>query len=439
MKTLYLKGVPNKKQELFFSSKAKYTAYGGARGGGKSWALRRKLVLLCLRYAGIKCLIIRRSFPELQYNHILPLRAELGGAVRYSESGKCFNFPNGSVLKLGYMADDGDTLQYQGQEYDIIALDEATQLTEYRFSALKACLRGANGYPKRMYLSCNPGGVGHAWVKRLFIDRIYRDGERAEDYAFIQATAYDNTVLMERDGEYIERLKSLPRELRAAWLDGRWDLFEGQFFSEISENSHVVEPFEQSRRVRRIGGLDYGFDMLAFVVLTADENGYVYVEREYAEPNLTLSEAGEKIAGLCSDINIDYIAASPDLWNRRQDSGLSGFEIMMAVHGMPTLIKADNRRIPGWRALREYLKRGQDGVPKMRFFSTCPETVRCLSSLTYDKTKTEDAAETPHEITHLPEALRYAVMSRIQSAERDEEIYNMRKRRYENRNSLINY
>ena len=438
MKKLYLRGTPNKKQELFFSSKAKFTAYGGARGGGKSWALRRKLVLLCLRYAGIKCLIIRRSFPELQYNHILPLRSELGGCVKYSDSGKCFNFPNGSVLKLGYMSDDGDTLQYQGQEYDIIALDEATQLTEHRFSALKACLRGTNGYPKRMYLSCNPGGVGHAWVKRLFIDRIYREGENPDDYAFIQATAYDNTVLMEKDSEYINTLKSLPKELRAAWLDGRWDLFEGQFFSELSEDIHVTEPIELSCGVRRIGGLDYGFDMLAFVCLAVDCDGRVYVEREYSESNLTLSAAAHKIAEICRGVNIDYIAASPDLWNRRQDSGLSGFEIMAGVQGMPPLIKADNRRIPGWRALREYLK-PDGGVPQMRFFSSCTDTLRCLSSLIYDKTKPEDAADTPHEITHLPEALRYAVMSRIQRADTAEEIYNMRKRRYENRNNLANY
>ena len=438
MKKLYLKGTPNKKQELFFSSKAKFTAYGGARGGGKSWALRRKLVLLCLRYAGIKCLIIRRSFPELQYNHILPLRAELGECVKYSESGKCFKFPNGSVLKLGYMSDDGDTLQYQGQEYDIIALDEATQLTEYRFSALKACLRGTNGYPKRMYLSCNPGGVGHAWVKRLFIDRIYHDGENPDDYAFIQATAYDNTVLMEKDGEYINTLKSLPKELRAAWLDGRWDLFEGQFFSEISEDIHVIPPFELPYGVRRIGGLDYGFDMLAFVCLAIDEDGRVYVEREYSEPNLTLSSAAHKIAEMCRGLDVDYISASPDLWNRRQDSGLSGFEIMANVHGMPPLIKADNRRVPGWRALREYLK-ADGGEPKMKFFKTCFDTFRCLSSLTYDKMKAEDASDTPHEITHLPEALRYAVMSRIQRADTAEEMYNMRKRRYENRNNLANY
>lgn len=439
MKTLYLKGVPNKKQALFFASKAKYTAYGGARGGGKSWALRRKLVLLCLRYAGIKCLVIRRSFPELQYNHILPLRAELGDCVKYSESGKCFKFPNGSVLKLGYMADDGDTLQYQGQEYDIIALDEATQLTEYRFSALKACLRGANEFPKRMYLSCNPGGIGHAWVKRLFIDRRYHDGENPDDYAFIQATAYDNTVLMEKDSEYIDRLRSLPKELRSAWLHGRWDLFEGQFFSEISEETHVIPPVSLRKGTRRIGGLDYGFDMLAFVCLAADSDGNVYLEREYAEPNLTLSSAGQRVAALCRDADIDYIAASPDLWNRRQDSGLSGFEIMSAVDGMPPLIRADNRRIAGWRAVREYLKADENTTPKLRFFSSCPETVRCMSALTYDKTKTEDAAETPHEITHLPEALRYAVMSRIQRADTAEELYNSRKRRYENRNNLANY
>ena len=439
MKTLYLKGVPNEKQKQFFASKTHYTAYGGARGGGKSWALRRKLVLLCLRYAGIRCLIIRRSFPELQYNHILPLRAELGSCVSYSESGKCFKFPNGSVLKLGYMADDGDTLQYQGQEYDIIALDEATQLTEYRFAALKACLRGANSFPKRMYLSCNPGGVGHAWVKRLFIDRRYNDGENPSDYSFIQATAYDNTVLMEKDPEYIQRLRSLPNDLRAAWLDGRWDLFEGQFFPQVQYDTHVVKAFEFSRRVNRIGGLDYGFDMLAFVCLASDELGNVYVEREYYRSNLTLSQAAEHIAQVCRGLRVDYIAASPDLWNRRQDSGLSGFEIMSCVPSMPSLIRADDRRIPGWRALREYFQNGKNGVPRLRFFDTCPETLRCITSLTYDKTKAEDASSFPHEITHLPEALRYAVMSRIERASNEKEEYLARKRRFESRFDIANY
>lgn len=436
MRTLILSGEPNEKQKLFFASKKKYTAYGGSRGGGKSWALRRKLILLCFRYPGIRCLIIRRSFPELRYNHIMPLRAELGSCVGYSETGKCFNFPNGSLLKLGYMNDDGDTLQYQGQEYDIIALDEATQLTEYQFSTLKACLRGTNGFPKRMYITCNPGGVGHAWVKRLFIDRRYHAGEDGDDYGFIQASAFDNKVLMEKDSEYIKQLQSLPEGLRRAWLYGQWDVFEGQFFPEL-DNEHICEPFTPPRYARLFGGLDYGFDMLAFVIGTLDSDGNLYIIHEYCRSGLTLTEAATEISKICTLYRCDYIAASPDLWNRRQDTGRSGFEIMMSVPGVPPLIRADDRRVAGWRVLREYLHGG--GGEKLYISRLCPELYRCLSLLTYDKARLEDCSDEPHSITHLPEALRYLVMSRLEKAQTEKERYEARRRRAENRNSIIYY
>ncbi len=436
MKELILKGVPNEKQKMFFASKHKYTAYGGSRGGGKSWALRRKLILLCFRYPGIRCLIIRRSFPELRYNHILPLRSELGDCVSYSETGKCFTFPNGSIIKPGYMNDDSDTLQYQGQEFDIIALDEATQLTEYQFSTLKACLRGTNGHPKRMYLTCNPGGVGHAWVKRLFIDRRYNIGENGDEYTFIQAKAYDNTVLMETDGEYIKQLESLPDSLRRAWLDGEWDVFEGQFFPEVTDE-HLFDIRDIPREHRVIGGLDYGFDMLAFILAYCDTEGNITVFKEYFESDLTLSQASERIARACAGYRCEYIAASPDLWNRRQDTGRSGFEIMTDAADIPQLIRADDRRVPGWRQLREYLH-GEQGRG-LKISSCCPELFRCLSLLTYDKSRPEDCADEPHSITHLPEALRYLVMSRPQSASSISELYEQRRRRYENRNGIAYY
>ena len=226
-KTRRIRGKPNERQKLFFASRARYTAYGGARGGGKSWALRRKLVGLCLRYAGIHCLLVRRSLGDLKANHVRPILEEYGDAVCWHEGEKLFRFPNGSVIALGFCACDRDALRYQGQEYDVIAIDEATQLSEYQFSIFKACLRGTGAYPRRMYLTCNPGGVGHAWVKRLFIDRDYRPGERPEDYGFIPARVYDNTVLLEADPDYVTALQSLPPRLRDAWLDGRWDVFEG--------------------------------------------------------------------------------------------------------------------------------------------------------------------------------------------------------------------
>lgn len=194
-------GTPNPKQEAFFRAKNRFIAYGGARGGGKSWALRKKAMLLGCRYPGIRMLLIRRSFPELRENHIFPLIGELSGIANYKADDKTFRFTNGSRLVLGYCANEHDVDQYQGQEYDIIFIDEATHFPERVFSVLTACLRGVNDFPKRMYLTCNPGGVGHAWVKRLFVDREYRATENPEDYAFIQARVYDNTALLKNGGD----------------------------------------------------------------------------------------------------------------------------------------------------------------------------------------------------------------------------------------------
>lgn len=401
-----LKGTPNEKQAEFFRSEAKYTAYGGARGGGKSWALRRKLVALCLRYPGIHCLIIRRTLAELKQNHVNPLLCELGGDVSYSAGEGTISFPNRSRIDLGYLACDSDTLRYQGQEYDIIAIDEATQLTEYQFSTLKGCLRGIGSYPRRMYLTCNPGGVGHAWVKRLFIDRVYREGEKASDYKFIKALVYDNPYLIKQNPGYIDSLKSLPEKLRAAWLDGRWDIFEGQFFPEFSRELHVSRT--DGSDGKRFCAFDYGFDRFALLLCTAEGDG-IRVFREYCESNLTISEAGEKLAELCRMYGggFGYAAASPDLWNRRQDSGFSGFEIMSRIPGIPPLIRADDRRIAGWRALREAMHR-PGGLLIDR---SCHELISSLEALLTDEHDPEDASSTPHAITHAPEALRYAIMS----------------------------
>ena len=173
--------VPNEKQRQFFLARERYIAYGGARGGGKSWAVRVKALLLSLEYPGIRLLIIRRTLPELEENHIRPLRALIGSEAEYRDKDKSFRFQNGSLLRFGYCDAESDVLRYQGQEYDCIFLDEATQLTEYQFQTFKGCLRGVNAFPKRLYITCNPGGVGHGWVKRLFIERRFLPGDRGED------------------------------------------------------------------------------------------------------------------------------------------------------------------------------------------------------------------------------------------------------------------
>lgn len=408
---LRIQGKPTERQKRFFASRARYTAYGGARGGGKSWALRRKLVALCLRYPSIRCLLVRRSYSELKANHVRPLLAEYGPLISYRESEKCLCFPNGSTIALGYCASSRDVLRYQGQEYDIIAIDEATQLSEYQFSIFKACLRGTGDVPRRMYLTCNPGGIGHAWVKRLFVDRVFREGEDPRDYLFIPAQVYDNPVLLAADPDYVRQLESLPKKLRDAWLLGRWDVFEGQFFPEFLPERHVCDPRAIPQPLRRFVAIDYGFDMLAALLIGVDASGNLFVLCEVCKPNLTLREAAQEIAELCRGMGAEYAVASPDLWNRRQETGKSGFEVMQAVSGMPPMRAADNRRIPGWRILREYLN--SDGqTPMLRISSQCTELCRSLPALLCDALHPEDASGEPHAVTHAPEALRYAVMSR---------------------------
>ena len=412
-KVKIIAGVPNMRQKEFFASRAKYTAYGGARGGGKSWALRRKLVAMCLRYEGIHCLLVRRSLSELRTNHILPFLREYGALMTFSASDGCLRFKNGSRIDLGYCASDRDVLRYQGQEYDVIAIDEATQLSEYRFSIFKACLRGANDFPHRMYLTCNPGGIGHSWVKRLFIDKKYRFGETPCDYAFIPALVFDNDALLERDPDYVKALESLPPKMRDAWLYGKWDIFEGQFFPEFDESVHVTDPVPNDRFISFFGAMDYGFDMLAVLLFGVDDRGNVYVIDERCVSGLTLSEAAYQVTDLCRGRRVAFIASSPDLWNRRQDSGRSGFEIMQSIPHMPPMIPADDRRIAGWRVVREYLSPPSHLSPTLRIYPACRELIRCLPSLLYDKSRTEDASGEPHDITHAPEALRYGLMSRF--------------------------
>ena len=428
-RSLRIGGVPNDRQREFFACRCKFVAYGGARGGGKSWALRRKLVLMCLRYPGLRCLLVRRTLPELRSNHLQPLLAEYGEILTYCERDRALIFENGSTITLGYSAAERDALRYQGQEYDVIALDEATQLSEYQFSIFKACLRGTRDCPRRMYLTCNPGGVGHAWVKRLFIDREYRGGEDPDDYAFIPATVFDNGVLTRADPDYVRRLETLPPRLREAWLYGKWDVFEGQFFTEFDESRHICAENAIPRARHAIVAFDYGFDMLAAYICISDADGRIYVTDEFCAPNLTLGEAAIRIAELCRGKNVEFAVASPDLWNRRQDTGKSGFEIMQETSGMPPMRPADDRRIPGWRLMREHLKDREDGLPGLIISRRCRELIRCMPALLFDKNRTEDASGEPHSVTHSPEALRYAMMSRFATPEGTEHKFRFRTNR----------
>lgn len=408
-------GKPNKKQEEFFKADARFIAYGGARGGGKSWAVRKKAELLALNYAGIRILILRRTYPELRENHIFPMIADLRGIAKYRESDHSITFPNGSRIIYGYMDSERDALQYQGQEYHIVFLDEATQFTEYQYSILTACIRSADDLPKRMYLTCNPGGVGHAWVKRLFIDRDYRGAEKAEDYVFIKASVYDNTALMGNDRGYVEMLENLPPGLREAWLMGDWDVLEGRYFTEFDRDIHVIPEKRYPQNWARYFAMDYGLDMLAGIWAVISPEGHMYVYREVYKSGLIISDAAKLILE-CTPTHENIIGwiAPPDLWNRRQDTGKSAAEIF-GENGIP-LVKASNDRVQGWLDLKEWLacKKNEfgDKEPGLRIQENCRNLIRCLPAVTHDDRNPNDVSTTPHEITHIVDALRYLVVGR---------------------------
>lgn len=421
----------NSKQANFFRSRVRYVAYGGARGGGKSWALRKKITLLSLNYAGIKILLLRRTFPELRENHINTLLVELRGLARYKDSEKVFTFANGSSIKLGYCDNERDVLQYQGTEYDVICMDEATQFTEYQFETLTACLRGANDFPKRFYLTCNPGGVGHEWVKRKFITKKYKPTEKPEEYEFIAATVFDNKVLMEKDPGYVDMLNNLSEGLRQAWRDGNWDMLAGQYFSEFDRSVHVIEPFELPNHWRKYRAIDYGLDCLACVWVAIDELGNFYVYREYAEADKIVSEGSKEIIGLSSGEVISVTYAPPDLMSRTQESGKSKADLFRE-NGLP-LVQSSNNREAGWLALKDLLKvyeTDEGKESRIKIFKNCEKIIEYLPALQRDSKHPTDCMTEPHDITHLPDALRYfAVQYMIPSKPATEKMTDIEKYR----------
>ena len=405
-------GTPTPKQIAFLEAQTRFVGYGGARGGGKSWAARVKAVLLAINKPGIQILLLRRTFPELKENHVIPLKRMLKDIAHYSETGHSFTFPNGSRIVLGYCKAEADVLQYQGQAYDVVFMEEATQFTEFQFQCLTESNRISGlctvKFEPRFYITCNPGGVGHAWVKRLFIDKQYKNSEREEDYTFIKSLVYDNDFIMENDPGYVRMLENLPEDRRKAMLYGDWDVYEGQYFSEFDREIHVIKPFNLPAEWRRYFVMDYGLDMLAGYWIAVDELGRAYPYREIYRSGLTISDAIREIKANTTEEIFQYIAP-PDMWNRRQDTGKSVADIF-AEQGI-YLYRAKNDRVMGWYNVKEWLKIGIDEYGQktsaLRIFENCYNLIRCFPLAQYDDKNPNDVAKEPHEITHALDAIRY--------------------------------
>ena len=412
-------GAPNSEpQWKFFLSRVRYTCYGGARGGGKSWAIIRKTVLLAFYYAEIQILVVRREYDQLENPIIQPMLKLLQpGTYTYNKTDHLLTFINGSKIKFSNMPDYSSTVEgkFQGNNWDILFIDEATQFLESEFRGLDAIIRGDNGLPKRVYLTCNPGGVGHFWVKRLFVDRDFRGDENPDDYVFIQAKVYDNKNI---DKEYINVLNNLPEDVRRAHRDGDWNALSGVYFDEFTDGLHTCKPFPIPKHWKLYRAMDYGLDMHFCLWIAVDETGRCYVYRQFAQSNMVVSDAAKIQLYLTrTDEDIGYTIAPPDLWARNRETGKS--QAMTFMENGVTLFKADNNRKQGWYALKELLKVRPDGKPGLIIFDTCGKLIDCLKCLQHDKTDPNDVAKNPHELTHGPDALRYFAQTYVLPAEQE--------------------
>lgn len=425
-------GNPSEKQRLFLLDHHKYIAFGGARGGGKSWAVRTKAKLLSLYYPGIRILIVRRTYPELVNNHINQLRIELLGIARYNDKDKVLKFGNGSTINFMYCARDQDLDHLQGVEYDVIFLDEATQLSEHQIKTILACLRGVGDYPKRAYFTCNPGGQGHGYIKRVFVDRRFDETEDQAEYSFIQSFVQDNTALMTAQPDYIKQLEALPPKLREAWLYGKWDVYEGQFFEDFADRqehyqdrkwTHVIEPFDVSRGDMRgwniVRSYDFGYNRpFSCGWWAIDYDGVIYRILELygctKTPNEGVKWSPDKqfaeIARLekehpwLRDREIQGVA-DPAIWDASRGESIADTATRYGIYFSP----GDHQRVPGWMQMHYRFQFDQNGYPRIYIFNNCQAFIRTIPLLLYDDHKPEDLDSNGED--HVADESRYFCMS----------------------------
>lgn len=426
---------PQPKQELFLKAKKKHIGFGGARGGGKSWVVRVKAILLSLRYEGIEILIVRRTYPELESNHAKPLKKMLAPLIKvklikYNKTDKTFTFWNNSTINLKYCDKEKDIDNFQGVEYDVIFLDEATQLMESQMKDITACIRGVNNFPKRIYYTCNPGGRGHAYIKRIFIDKKYLPGENPEDYEFIQSRVQDNQILLKYQPEYLAQLEALPPARRKAWLEGSWDIYEGQFFEEFVDNpkhyhdrvwTHVIEPFEIPKSWKIYRSYDFGYGKpFSFGWWAVDHEGCAYrILRYYGckkgEPNVGLRLTPDQQFKEAARIEREhkwlkgkkiYGVADPSIWDASRGESVAETAERHGIYFEP----GDNKRISGWMQLHYRLQFDENGYPMMYIFNTCTDFIRTIPSLEYSESVPEDINTEQED--HIADETRYFCMMR---------------------------
>ena len=404
-------------QTEFLAAAEKDVLYGGAAGGGKSYAMLVDPLRYCHRSAH-RALILRRSMPELRelIDKSRELYPRAFPGCKFREVEKLWNFPSGAKVEFGFLERDADVYRYQGQAYSWIGFDEITHLpTEFGWNYLASRLRTTDP-DITPYLRCtaNPGGVGAHWVKKRYVDPFEPNesfkGDDGLTRKFIPARLDDNPYLA-KDGRYEEMLRALPPVQRRQLLEGNWDITEGAAFTEFDSEVHIIAPFQIPIGWERVKGIDYGYaSESACIWATVDpSDGTLIVYRELYRKGLTGVDLGEIIAQmeLEDPFSVQGVLDTA-AWARTGTTGPTvGESLQKAGH---KLRRADKNRIQGKIQLHEYLKVQQSGRPRLQIFNTCPNLIRELQSIPLDKSNPEDVDT--HAPDHAYDALRYLIMSR---------------------------
>ena len=404
-------------QEDFLAAGETDVLYGGAAGGGKSYAM----LVDPLRYAhrpAHRGLIIRRSMPELRelIDKSRELYPKAFPGCKYKEVEKLWNFPSGAKIEFGFLERDADVYRYQGQAYSWIGFDEITHLpTEFAWNYLASRLRTTDSeITPYMRCTANPGGSGATWVKKRYIDPapshesfIGHDGLTRK---FIPARLQDNPFLA-KDGRYEKMLQALPPTQRQQLLEGNWDVAEGAAFTEFLPHLHVITPFEIPVHWERVKGIDYGYASESACIWGAVDpsDGTLIIYRELYRKGLLGTELAEMITEMeMQDPFSVQGVLDTACWSRTGTTGPTiGETLQRAGH---KLRRADKNRIQGKIQIHEYLKVMQSGRPRIQILNTCPNLIRELQSIPLDKRNPEDVDT--HAPDHAYDALRYLIMSR---------------------------
>ena len=413
-------------QTQFLAASEREVFYGGARGGGKSYAMLIDPLRYCDK-AHHRALLIRRSMPELRdmINHSQRLYGQAYPGAKWREQEKEWRFPSGARIEFGYAENLTDVLRYQGQSYTWIGIDELPQYpTPEIYNFLRSSLRSVDpDIPVYMRATGNPGNVGSLWVKEMFVDPsepnksfdVHIDtvaGRKSITRRFIPAKLQDNPYLMQTD-DYMIMLSSLPEVQRKQFLEGDWSAFENSAFPEFDITTHVVQPFDIPRNWLRFRTCDWGYSSAACVLWIAvdyDNNFWVY--REHYTQRVTADVFARQVMEKEHNEYVRYGILDSSTWARRGDAGPSIAETMIreGCKWRPS-DRSPRSRVAGKLELHKLLTKDQDtGQPKLKIFSNCTNLVRTMPMLPVDKNNPEDVDT--HAEDHAYDALRYGVMSR---------------------------